>query len=216
MIGLQRGLRLRQKAAPVMEEEEEVSAERPGLIDDFASASEQAVTFASVSVLGLQRSATLRKRPNVALEGASPHGQVVSMSLAKEPEPAAPPHPGQFSLKDGSLLGLQRSAKIVRRQPPRAAPDLEDERKASVTLGKEMRSAPSHSDGLALKDVSLLGLQRSAKIIRRQPLREPPSVAETQQPSIAGASLLGLQRSIRFTPGGASKKSAPLVEDLEP
>jgi len=203
-LGLQRGLRTKKVTAP-LEEDLEVSeslhsltASRAEEREAFADPSD--VSLASVSVLGLQRTATVRKRPSAISRAASPVNEVVSITLVKEPEPVTPSHPGELALSDVSLLGLQRSAKIVPRQPRKIT--AEPPKGATV---KTATAAAALQDGLSLQDVSLLGLQRSAKVVRR------PQASVNM-----GESLLGLQRSMKLTPRsapGVMRKTSSLVED---
>merc|ERR1719245_1842023 len=102
-------------------EEQSVPAEGKAL--DWSLAQEKAElagrSLASVSVLGLQRSVTISKRPS--LSESSPG--VMSWPLAQAAVPAGAAQPdAPLRLSDVSLLGLQRSAKITRRQlQPRSA-----------------------------------------------------------------------------------------------
>jgi len=161
------------------------------------------MSLADVSLLGLQRSAKIVRRP--------------------------PPRE-ELSLDDVSLLGLQRSAKIVRRAPPReevmdevdensagSIPQVMDDvdENSEGSIPQAMDEVDEHSEGLSFKDVSLLGLQRSVKIDRRQPPKDSAA-----SPA-AGGSLLGLQRSMQLKPGRAPgtfmrKTTVPLVEDEDP
>lgn len=151
-IGLQRGMRLQKKVPPATEELG--SADKAGvskgvsfpLAEENAAADSGELSLAAVSVLGLQRSVTIRKRPK-ASSGAEEQRRGVSWPLEEGAVAATPMHPAGLSLADVSLLGLQRSAKIVRRQPPKASPSAAGEQRQITTGG------------------SLLGLQRSMRLI---------------------------------------------------
>lgn len=149
-IGLQRGMLLQQRVAPLLEEQQSASAEGKALDLSFAqetrtAAAEAAgLSLASVSVLGLQRSVTISKRPSPS--ESSPG--VTSWPLAQAAVPAGAALPdAPLRLSDVSLLGLQRSAKIVRRQlQPKS-------------------DAGEQQQGAVMAGGTLFGLQRSMQLM---------------------------------------------------
>merc|ERR1719210_264340 len=117
-----------------------------------AAAEPAGLSLSSVSVLGLQRSVTISKRPK--LSGSSPG--VTSWPLAQAAVPAgAAQLDAPLKLSDVSLLGLQRSAKIVRRQlQPKSVVD--QQQQGTVMAGgawsglqRSMRLAPGAEPGAA-------------------------------------------------------------------
>mmetsp|Transcript_40533 Transcript_40533/g.115926 ORF Transcript_40533/g.115926 Transcript_40533/m.115926 type:complete len:158 (+) Transcript_40533:94-567(+) len=110
-------------------------------------------------------------------------------------------------LADASVLGLQRSVKLTRggavalaeELPPQSAPRLRNE--------APHKKAKKNVDDLSLADVSVLGLQRSAKVVKkgaRVTGRSGASPAPAAAlPGAREATLLGLQRSRALQRGQA-------------
>jgi len=119
------------------------------------------------------------------------------------------------SLAQGSLLGLQRSTKLGR------AVVTEDEDPKLATAKKSVVATIAMSkdvfpEAAQLSDVSLLGLQRSAKIIRKskaspdtaaRPSESTSSRQDVKATRLGSTSLLGLQRSTDLS------KGSPVTED---
>merc|ERR1719240_2053527 len=125
----------------------------------------------SGSVLGLQRSTQLTRAP--------------ALSLIEDEG---------ISFQDVSVLGLQRSAKIIRKSPP-----------------VEVDEDDYPDAGLSLPDVSVLGLQRSVKMKRVTIESSEDDVMELHQGTSAstGGMVLGLQRSAQLLTA-----QAPPTEDI--
>jgi len=153
-------------------------------------ADHEPLSLADVSVLGLQRSAKVTKRP----VGAS---EEVDVTLKDEDTP--------LSLADVSVLGLQRSAKVTKKAA--TTKPVED----GFRHGSAQREAPP----LSFADVSVLGLQRSAKLIKKprgtgSKAAAGPAAAAEEPLSLADVSVLGLQRSTTVRPSAApAKESQP-------
>jgi len=199
-LGLQRGKRLHQKSAPVVEELElEESADNPDKL-----------SFAAVSILGLQRSSTLRKAGKVVHELGSSlglqrgrHLHQKSVPVSEVPEVVEPV---------GASRGISWPRKVAN-----TAEDADKISFAAVSiLGLQRSSVLRKGAKVVRESVSSLGLQRGKHLHRKSvpvvdepefvgPVEAstgvlwPPSLAsrveDADSLSLAGVSVLGLQRS---------------------
>jgi len=149
---------------------------------------------ATTSDLELQRSAQI-KPPQPAVR---PFDVTLNVDRADghTHDAKAESKPADLALADVSILGLQRSATVVRgRRAPAATAKVE--------------TTPAE---LSLADVSVLGLQRSAKVIRRQPALAAAATAEPADLALADVSVLGLQRSAKVVRGRRATAATAKVE----
>lgn len=197
LLGLQRSAKVvHSRAAPI---EDEVAVPRPGLADASLLGLQRSAkilpkwtlpqqdvarkapfSFADVSMLGMQRSATLvRKHAAVKSEDDVPLQRSAELLPKQTVSHQGMAREAPFSFADASVLGMQRSATLVRRD---AAVELDDDE-------------PPH---LSFADVSVLGMQRSAKVVRRKSVPVEKEDGGNQPLSFADISFLGMQRSAKL------------------
>eukprot|EP00448_Togula_jolla_P026354 CAMPEP_0170653654 /NCGR_PEP_ID=MMETSP0224-20130122/47517_1 /TAXON_ID=285029 /ORGANISM="Togula jolla, Strain CCCM 725" /LENGTH=242 /DNA_ID=CAMNT_0010985529 /DNA_START=64 /DNA_END=792 /DNA_ORIENTATION=- len=199
LLGLQRHVEVKRGQAPVQEDSsgegggegtESVvpqtnltagvaSGAAPGFLEERETP--------SASLLGLQQS-TRVSRGTVVVEDESPDAEVNATaasqsskagggSLRSNRRSAAAVDAGTASeaaaavqLDSGSVLGMQRSTQLGRKQ---AAPSEEASPRPSrpspaLSAALQLEEGGEARDGIRLADVSVLGLQRSARVIRRK------------------------------------------------
>lgn len=203
MLGLQRGVLLQRKVAPPLDEGSVPGVAGAGRERDVSEARKDTGPEAeAVSMLGLQRGVRLQRKVAPPLdEGAARD------SAGRGPARDTSEARSQVAPEAVSMLGLQRGVRLQRAPAP-----LEEE---EVELDLAGLSELPESEAFSLAEVSVLGLQRSAKIIRRQ----PRAVASPSQDAGAGASAVpeaalaslqtGAPRMMRAEPKGAPPRSPP-------
>merc|ERR1719350_2741712 len=188
LLGLQRGVRVQRKA-PVpreddeqqMAEAESPSAERGIWEGAFADEDSADLSFADVSLLGLQRSVKVVKKKQQQI----PTRQAVAAASEQPPARAA------ASPVAASLLSLQRGMRVQHKVPVSSMEDDEPEKAEVAARGVWQGALAEEEDPTALSfaDVSVLGLQRSAKVVKKtkQTLSKRAPVSEQPAPRAAAA-----------------------------